>query len=119
MACSKGTVTHGAGTINIYTCVDTTSTGVNVTLEGEADQSWGFQGYVKVKLVRASETSEAWLDVTTKNGGYWDNSSKGNKNITISNVGYKGAIMRAIPEFYTDSSYRTKLSSTGSHMFVR
>lgn len=119
MACSSGSVTHGAGKITINTCVSTTSSNVNVTLEGVKTETWPFQGYVKLKLQRAHPTTDVWVDVSTQNAGYWANSSTGNKNYTFSNIGYAGSVMLVTAEFYANSNYTGRLSSLASHMFVR
>ncbi|MGE7753363.1 hypothetical protein [Lysinibacillus fusiformis] len=118
MACTKGYVTTGASQPVINTCVSTDSKNVYVTLEGLKTETWPFQGYVRFKLKRAG-ANEVWVDVSTQNGGYWENSSKANKNFTFSNIGYKGDVMVVEALFYANSNYTGLCSSSASHMFVR
>lgn len=115
--CTKGSVTTGASKPVIHTCVRTDSNNVYVTLEGVKGETWPFSGYVRLKLKRAG-ANEAWVDVTTKDGGQWANSNTP-KNITISNVGYKGSVMVVEAQFYSYSNYTGRLTSDASHMFER
>lgn len=118
MACSSGYVETGAAKPKISTCVGVTSSNVNVTLEGVNTETWGFSGYVKLKLQRAG-ANETWVNVSIQNAGFWANSSNAKKNFTFSNVGYTGQVMLVTAEFYADSGYTDKFNSSASHMFVR
>lgn len=119
MACSKGSVTTGASQPTINTCVSTDANNVYVTLEGLKTETWPFQGYVKFALKRTPSDKEIWIDVSTQNGGYWENSSTGKKNFTFRNIGYKGDVMMVYAYFYANSNYTGLCKSDCSHMFVR
>lgn len=119
MACSAGSVTTGVAKPKISVCVGTTTKDVNVTLEGETTESWPFSGYVRFRLKRSPKDKEVWYDVATKDGGKWENSAKGKKNFTFSNIGYKGDTMVVYVDFYANSNYTGKFTSDASHMFIR
>lgn len=119
MACSKGYVKTGASKPVINTCVSTDAKNIYVTLEGLKTETWPFQGYVRFKLRRTPANKDIWIDVSTKNGGYWSDSTKTKKNFTFSNIGFKGDIMVVEVEFFNKSNYTHKFDSSASHMFQR
>ena len=119
MACSSGYVETGASKPSISTCVSTSGSTINVTLEGRVTETWPFQGYVKFILQVESPNADGWTNVSTQNGGYWANSSSAKKNFQFTGIGYSGKTMRVVAEFYTNSSYTGKLTSGCEHIFYK
>lgn len=118
MACTKGSVTTGASKPTINTCVSISGSTVNVSLEGSKTEAWPFYGYVRLILQVESSSSDGWVQVTSKNAGFW-NSKTANLNSGFTQVGYSGKTMRVVPEFYDNSNYTGKCQSDAEHVFYR
>lgn len=117
--CTVGYVKLGGdkSTPKIETCVATTTKDITVTVRGDSGETWPFKGYIRCKLRRASNASEVWIDVSTKNVGAWTSSSP--KTITFSNIPYIGSVMEVTTEFYANSNYTGKYTSSAYHQFER
>lgn len=118
MACQKNSVKTGIGYATAYVCTSSTSSQVNVSLEGQAGEDIAIQTYVQLILEEANNY-EAWIPVATKNAGFWEDSSAAKFHGSISKSSPSGTLQRVIVKFFTDKNYTNQWATASSPVFER
>lgn len=118
MACTKNTVRTGVGHATVYVCVSSTSSRVNVSLEGQAGENIAIHTYAQFILEEANQY-DAWIPVATKNAGLWDDSTVGKLHGYLSESSPTGTIQRVVVKFFTNSNYTGQWATASSNAFER